>query len=323
MALPIVSVLMPAYNHEKWVEAAVRSVFAQSYQNVELVVVDDGSTDSTRSILQELASHAPIRMSLHSRNNQGVCRTLNECLNRSSGSLVAHLASDNLLDPRFIERVEMVSRGLSHRCVVHTDADNIIGTQRFSRGKPNRPPAQGSAFYAIARGECRIISSSVVFPRWLWAQAGPYDERLVAEDFDMHLRQARFAEFAYIDEPLFCTRKVPSSLGQRPDRWIEDVFIALDKHRDMFDEESFRELLLRRRRHAAGVCSEHGQANATLRQVQAAFGLTNSTEELVRLSASLGYTVSAAVLRGVIARNMPSTLRRWRHTATNILASRR
>lgn len=233
---PSVSVLMPAYNHEQFVEQAVRSVWRQSYKNIELVAIDDGSSDGTLKVLKDLSVISPIPMQVHTQANQGLCRTLNRCIKNSSGEWIAILASDDQYRENFIQR--MVSEAAMHlhdSTVLHCDAIGIDeqgnGDCRLSRIR-KVPPLKGDVFYAVAYGRGFIISSTMFLSRKLLERVGPYDTELRAEDFDMHLRLARLARFVYLDEPLFLARKLAGSLGSRRRVWSDDIFVALAKHKD-------------------------------------------------------------------------------------------
>jgi len=85
---------MPCYNHEKFVEAAIRSVLAQEYENLELLVIDDGSTDKSPEILANLQKELPF--TLICRSNKGLITTLNELLSIASGDYICDFASDDM-----------------------------------------------------------------------------------------------------------------------------------------------------------------------------------------------------------------------------------
>ena len=104
MTNPRVSVLMPAYNHERFVEQAVRSVWEQTARDIELIVIDDGSTDSTAEILQALAAGSPIPMKVSVQANAGISTTLNRAAGQARGEWVSILASDDYYVTHFIER---------------------------------------------------------------------------------------------------------------------------------------------------------------------------------------------------------------------------
>lgn len=102
-ALPRISVLMPVFNAERYVEAAVRSVLSQTFRDFELLIIDDGSTDASPSILRRLAA-IDSRIRLSSRPNAGLVATLNELLAAASGDLIARMDADDLCRPERFER---------------------------------------------------------------------------------------------------------------------------------------------------------------------------------------------------------------------------
>jgi alpha-1,3-rhamnosyltransferase len=234
--LPLVSVLMPAYNHEKFVEQAVKSVWDQTYANVELIVIDDGSSDNTLEILQALCAVSPISMMVHTQKNQGICRTLNSCFELSRGEWISLLASDDVYQNNFIGRMLAESRvNPKESSVFHCDAARIDeeGLISYRLSKVRKvPPYAGDSFLNIAYGRGFIISSTMFLSRRLYEIVGLFDPRLREEDFDIHLRLARVAQYIYIDEPLFLARKVRGSLGSRRHDWSNDIFLALEKHKD-------------------------------------------------------------------------------------------
>ncbi|MCK4870856.1 MAG: glycosyltransferase, partial [Gammaproteobacteria bacterium] len=219
---PLVSVIIPAYNHEKFIEEAVRSVWEQTYPNIELIVIDDGSSDGTAHVIERLKDSSPIPMRYLTKENEGICRTLNMGIALADGSWIAILASDDKYSPEFVRRNMEVAAGLGfQKVVLHCDA-YIMNTGSVVTGRISeisiKPPAAGDAFLDIANGRCRIVSSTVVLPKSLMQDIGGYDENLKAEDFDMHLRVACYSEYYYLNEPLFYARYSPDSLGRSP--WV-------------------------------------------------------------------------------------------------------
>ena len=102
MNRPLVSVLMPAYNHGKYVAAAVRSVMAQDWRRIELLVVDDGSCDGTWGVLQSLRAECEARferVEMARQENRGTCATLGRLLAEARGEFVGILASDDMYCP--------------------------------------------------------------------------------------------------------------------------------------------------------------------------------------------------------------------------------
>lgn len=99
---PLISVLMPSYNHERYVDAAVRSVLEQDWSRVELLVSDDGSTDSTWEILQRLKPECERRLErvmMERHDNMGTCRTLERLRKAAYGDYILMVASDDAFLP--------------------------------------------------------------------------------------------------------------------------------------------------------------------------------------------------------------------------------
>lgn len=99
---PLVSVIIASYNHEKYIEASIASVAAQTYRNVELLVVDDGSSDGSVELLRGL--QAKYGFDLRVQQNQGLSRTLNEAIARARGNLIVPFGSDDIMLPQRLEK---------------------------------------------------------------------------------------------------------------------------------------------------------------------------------------------------------------------------
>jgi alpha-1,3-rhamnosyltransferase len=98
----LVSVIIASYNHAPYIEACIRSVLAQTYPFIELLVVDDGSTDGSPELLKGL--QAELGFDLRIQANQGLSRTLNESIARCRGSLIVPFGSDDIMFPQRIQR---------------------------------------------------------------------------------------------------------------------------------------------------------------------------------------------------------------------------
>jgi alpha-1,3-rhamnosyltransferase len=95
---PLVSVIVPSYNHGRYIERTIESIKAQSYQSIELIVIDDRSSDDSAARLQAMAGSLKFRLVLKSRN-QGLVRTLNDGLSLAQGKYFAPCASDDYWHP--------------------------------------------------------------------------------------------------------------------------------------------------------------------------------------------------------------------------------
>lgn len=100
---PLVSVLIPAHNEEETIADAVHSIFSNRYDNLEVIVINDASTDGTETVLQELLQEYPHLRLLHLRKNMGKAHGLNLALAMSHGEIIVTLDADSMLDDRAIE----------------------------------------------------------------------------------------------------------------------------------------------------------------------------------------------------------------------------
>lgn len=114
----LISIIVPAYNAEKWIEQACRSVFEQTYENWELIVVDDGSKDRTFELLTALSKQQPKLRVIHTENG-GVCRARNTGLEAAKGEYIGFLDADDCMMPHALE---VLARGLEEN-----EADMSIG----------------------------------------------------------------------------------------------------------------------------------------------------------------------------------------------------
>lgn len=107
---PMVSVIMPAYNGERFIEAAIRSVMAQTFTDWELIVIDDGSQDATVDVITRLMGEDPRITLLRNEKNLGVANTRNRGLDLAAGGYVALLDSDDLWYPEKLEKQVALAR---------------------------------------------------------------------------------------------------------------------------------------------------------------------------------------------------------------------
>lgn len=111
MSEKLISVIIPAYNHEKYVQETIRSVIAQTYGHIELIIIDDGSKDSTLEKIREMEPECAQRFArflYQTQENQGTCVTLNRLLSLAQGEYVALIASDDKYTPNALADMSRV-----------------------------------------------------------------------------------------------------------------------------------------------------------------------------------------------------------------------
>jgi glycosyltransferase involved in cell wall biosynthesis len=199
---PLVSVIMAAYNASEHIGEALESALAQDWQPLEVVVVDDGSTDDTAAIVGRYPDVVYVR-----QENQGPSAARNAAVEHSSGDFVANLDSDDLLPPT---RVADQARYL----LAHPEVGAVFGRQEWL----NAPDWMArDSVYGDVDG---IPLSSVMFRRDVFFELGGYDTSFVhGEDMDLLVRmRERGLEYHVVPEIVLYRRYQASSLtgGRAP-----------------------------------------------------------------------------------------------------------
>ncbi len=227
--MPLVSVIIPTFNRAHLLERAIDSVLRQTFTDFELIVADDGSTDSTRDVLAGLGGRLVPLLLAHG----GVSAARNAGTRASTGELIAFLDSDDEWLPEKLSRqVALYDR--SNRCFVcHTEEIWYRNGREVRQKKIHRK--QGGKFFERALERCLISPSSVMISRPLLDRVGWFDESLpAAEDYDLWLRVTAFHDVHFIPEPLVVKH------GGNPDQLSETV-PAIDRFRIQAIEKILQE----------------------------------------------------------------------------------
>lgn len=211
-ALPTVSVVMPAYNHEFYVAESVRSVLAQTRLPCEFIVIDDGSTDNTLAVLRQALAVAPMPVKLITSDNRGASSALNEAIGRAQGSVIQLLNSDDRLHPERVAVMSMAFAALPAqwatarvRCM---DSD---GTPLHANSNPRAREIvrnQDAALQCHTHGlsllanNHTISTGNLTFRKTLWQQLGGFRDYRYNHDWDFALRAS------LVDEPLLMTQSL-------------------------------------------------------------------------------------------------------------------
>jgi len=251
--LSLVSVAIPAYNHASFIEACLASVCAQTYPELELVVVDDGSQDDTLEVARRFLEPRRgrfRRIVLERQENRGVSATSNACIAACRGEWVHLLGSDDVLHPDKIARIQQaIAEGNSaDLALVHADADTIDEQLvRLARRRQKPRPAPGpdrEAWRILFLGDNFIVNPTVTLRRDAFLAVGGFDRKLALEDIDCWLRlSARYA-IARVPEVLASYRKHPGNTLRRRVRMLGAQFHTFGKflaeHAGLMPEDELR-----------------------------------------------------------------------------------
>mgnify|MGYP003575948769 CR=1 FL=1 len=216
---PLVSVICLCYNHSHYVVEAMASVLRQSYNNCELIVVDDASSDESVDVIERFRQLNPSVKFIRLSKNAGNCRAFNHGLRISRGEFIIDLAAEDVLMPERIEEgLKAFQRAGTEYGVNFTDAEYIDadGTllYRHSDRFPHHTVPQGDVYKELIQ-RYFICPPSMMFSRKVMDHLRGYDESLAYEDFDFWIRSSREFKYCYTPQVLVKKRILANSLSSR------------------------------------------------------------------------------------------------------------
>ena len=233
MKNPLVSVCIPAYNHEKYVQETIQSIIDQTYQNLELIILDDGSKDLTWQKICEIKEECEkrfIRVHFETKQNEGTCKTLNKLLSLARGTFVYMISSDDIAKPQAIEREESF---LSHhkKYGLCGGDDEIIDSQSrrayWDKDRKlvyNKKEAvyktfveflseyHGFDFTSEKFGSYKLlyhdnhVPNGFLLRKSILDKIGGYNPKAPVEDWYLMMQISKYCKMKYINEILFSYR---------------------------------------------------------------------------------------------------------------------
>lgn len=191
--LPLVSVVIPSYNHQDFVQHTIQSVLDQDYENIELIIIDDGSSDNSVEKIKEMVEKCERRFrrfEFRSRANKGLCITLNEALEWCNGEFFSVVASDDIWLPyKTKTQVELfLNPENSNVAVISGEMIEIDSKGKMSNEAVFTP--RNVSFYDfknIYYGEARILAPTAMIKMTCFEKTGGYKSDVIIEDFYMWL----------------------------------------------------------------------------------------------------------------------------------------
>jgi glycosyltransferase involved in cell wall biosynthesis len=220
-----VSVVVPSYNHAQFVAAALRSIMQQTLYPAQLLVIDDGSSDDSPKVIDRVLNDCPFPCELVSRDNRGLCATLNEGFERTSGDYFAYLSSDDLWLTDFLRaRVGLLESrpdavlAYGHAyfideqsCIVDSTAD----WAHYADGDVREMLLQTTA----------PMSPTVLYRRAALLQQS-WNEEAKLEDYDLYLRLSAAGPFAFDPRVLSAWRRHGSNVSWDQTLMLEEQLLA-------------------------------------------------------------------------------------------------
>lgn len=211
LILAVVSVILPVYNAEKYIESAIKSVLAQDFIDFELIIVNDGSTDGSLKLIEGFKDS---RIILINKENQGISHALNDGLRFASGEFIARMDADDICHPRRISRqVEFLRKNSSIVLV----ASNVIYIDEHGEylGFSCLPGSNSAIRIKMSKGNI-IFHPTVMFRSATFNEKSLYDEKInkYIEDYLLWHKFLRVGSIAIMQKPLLKYRVSTASVSR-------------------------------------------------------------------------------------------------------------
>jgi glycosyltransferase involved in cell wall biosynthesis len=207
-SVPTVSVCIPTYNRENYLKETLQSVFAQTYKDYEIVIVDDGSTDGTGEMIRRLGYN----IRYHWQENVGDAAARNKLIELAVGKYITFLDSDDLLMPDAVERMVNVMEAENEEVIVYGSYVRIDENGNVC-GSCKRKLYSGHITKYLFRS-ILVHSCGSMLPQKVLKAAGGFDETLpVCCDYDLWLRLSLSHRFIALPEPTFKRRRHKDNLS--------------------------------------------------------------------------------------------------------------
>lgn len=212
--IPLVTVIALCYNHERYVLESLQSVVNQNYTNIELIIVDDFSTDnSITTILKFIENNSSIK-TIFNKTNIGNCRSFNNALKIAKGKYIIDLSTDDVMLPeRVAEQVEKFEKSNDNTGVVYSNGiyiDENSAPLKAGKNVYDLIVREGDVYKYFLAGSF-LMPCTIMIKKSVLDQLEGYDESLAYEDFDFWIRSSRTWEYAYVPKILSYQRIVKGS----------------------------------------------------------------------------------------------------------------
>lgn len=221
---PLVSVVIPMYNAEDWIVGLLESILSQTYRNIEIILVDDGSTDTSTEIVSMFSRRdSEINLRVIRQQNSGVSEARNEGVRHSSGDLLAFVDSDDIWMAGKIEwQVREITRqnasAVSCSYAIFRDSDLEVLDVVHPIWSP-----EGVRNWLLFRSYGGLLSSTLMLKKEMFYRAGPFRTDLsLSADIEFAWRLLKVTPVIAIDEALVGYRLRPNQMHKLPDLLLSE-----------------------------------------------------------------------------------------------------
>ena len=230
---PLVSIIIPAYNSEQWIEEAVNSCLNQSYKNIEVIVVNDGSTDGTLSVVQQISDS---RLKVFSQMNMGACVARNRGFDESHGEYIKFFDADDYMFPDAIEKQVTEALKLPNDVITYgwTMVNNTpcYPPKIYKEGIHNEPLA--------------LITGAPLYPKHIINVVGGFDVRLTNhQDYELTIHCFYLDyKFHFVDICIYGYNYINNNSIRRKPNSLLPILIIFEKFKNKDKNLRFYDTIL-------------------------------------------------------------------------------
>lgn len=217
--MPFFSVIIPLYNKEKFIKNTLESVLNQTFEDFELLIVNDGSTDRSEAVVQTFSDK---RIHYFHKTNEGVSAARNFGIARANSQYIAFIDADDRWQSDFLEKMKRLIQSFPNykvfACALKIETPNRTFSAQYSF--EHRGESQVVTYFEASMKQTVLCGSSVVFHREVFQNVGLFDEKIkCAEDTDMWIRIGLKYEVVFLNLPLSTYIFDRQSLSRKPENY--------------------------------------------------------------------------------------------------------
>jgi alpha-1,3-rhamnosyltransferase len=240
MSNTLVTVGIALYNHEKYIKECLESIINQTYDNLEIIVIDDGSKDSSYNIAKEvLESQTRRKYILKTRPNIGMCNTLNEIIELASGEYISFIGSDDFWHKDKIKKQAKYLDEHPDIALVHCNSYLVDGDSKvYGEFDCSSSKTEGDLFHGLIMGSAVINTPGNFYRTSVYEKIGKYDPQFRWEDDDFWQRLTKIYKVGFINEFLTYYRRHGENLSKDDNvlEFINDEVIRI-YHKNIDDPD--------------------------------------------------------------------------------------
>lgn len=236
-----ISVLLPCYNHAAYIEEAVESIWKQDRNDIEIIAIDDGSSDNTFGKLQDLQKRSPVPMTIESQKNHGVTKTLNKALKKATGKYITLLASDDIYFPNVFTPLIEIFENNEKIKAVYANARVLLKDQlahrvhtEYTMSLLEKNPNEVEQIIKMSVPS-PLLTQCAMYDRKMLLEIGGWDEEVRIDDWPLNIKIFEYLskhsfEHYFLNLDMTIYRQHDSNISKNPVKMYHMILEVISKY---------------------------------------------------------------------------------------------